>query len=184
MAKAVLDNFEIDEIVFVPCGDPPHKSGNAVWDSEKRFEMTKLLVEDYPKMSVSDIEIKNNGKSYTANTLEKIKAQNPNVKIFFIVGADSLCYMDEWKNPRLIFKNAEIVFVDRLGFSNQETTEYSKFLKDKYGAVIHKVFMKNIDISSSFLRKTLKMGQSIAQYTGNKIYQYILENIDDFKNYN
>ncbi len=180
MAKAVLEYLKMDEIVFVPCGDPPHKSGDSVWDAKHRYEMTKLLVEGQENIVVSDIEIISEGKSYTAKTLTKLKESQPDTKLFFIVGADSLCYMDEWKSPQIIFDNAEIVLIDRVGFSDTKVDNYILFLQEKYNAVIHKVPMENINVSSSFLRDCLDKGVDVTMYTGEKVYNYIMENVNGF----
>ena len=181
MAKAVINQFDVDELWFIPCGDPPHKSGQGVWQASHRLEMTKMLIENQQKMSVSDIEIKSEGKSYTALTLTKLKEQNADTKFYFVVGADSLCYMDEWKTPEIIFRNAEIILISRKDFSSEKVDNYIEFLEKKYGAVIHKAVMENVDISSSFLREELKMGRDISKYTGKEIYRYILENMDEFE---
>jgi nicotinate-nucleotide adenylyltransferase len=132
-------------------------------------------------MSVSDVEINSEGKSYTALTLTKLKEQNADTKFYFVVGADSLCYMDEWKTPEIIFRNAEIILISRKDFSSEKIDDYIDFLKKKYDAVIHKAVMDNVDISSSFLREELKMGRDISKYTGKEIYRYIMENMDEFE---
>ena len=128
-----------------------------------------------------DIEIKSEGKSYTALTLTKLKEQNADTKFYFVVGADSLCYMDEWKTPEIIFRNAEIILISRKDFSSEKVDNYIEFLEKKYGAVIHKAVMDNVDISSSFLREELKTGRDISKYTGKEIYRYIMENMDEFE---
>lgn len=179
MAEAVLSQTQIEEIIFIPCGNPPHKSGKSVWDAEHRLEMIKLLTENKENMFVSDIEINCKAKSYTANTLVKMKKDNPDIKLFFIVGADSLCYMDKWMMPEIIFQNAEIICIDRMGYTSSEVTDCIVFLEEKYEAVINKVYMERVDISSSFLRSEIEKGNDVSQYTGQAVYQYILENINE-----
>lgn len=137
-----------------------------------------MLVEKEKDMSVSDIEILSKDKSYTAYTLQKFKTQNPETEYYFIVGADSLCYMDKWKSPEIIFNNAQIAVVGRDGYLDAQVDDYIGFLTEKYGAVIHKVFMNNIDISSSKLREKLEDGEDISIYTGMEIYKHILESFN------
>ncbi len=180
MAKASLISLNLDEVIFIPCGNPPHKNIENVWSAGCRFDMTKLLVKNEEKMSVSDIEIKSEDKSYTAKTLSILKNTNPDTLFYFIVGADSLCYMDKWKTPELIFKNAEIIAIDREGYDDKMIDDYIKFLTDKYGAVVHKIFMEKVDISSSQLRKMIADNKDISIYTNKEIYGYILENINEF----
>ena len=163
---------------MMPCGYPPHKDIKNVWNSKKRYEMTKLLVEGEPNISVSDLELKSEGKSYTARTLQRIKAENPDNEYFFIVGADSLCYMDEWMEPQIIFENAKIAAIDREGYSDKKVDDYIAFLGEKYNAEIFRIKMPLERISSSMLREMLDEGENISKYTGQKIYEYISENLD------
>ncbi len=178
MAKTVFVSLKLDEIIFIPCGDPPHKE--LVWNSALRLEMTKMLVKKDEKFSVSDIEITGKGKSYTAKTLKHLKKQNPDTLFFFIVGADSLCYMDDWMTPEIIFENAEIVVLDREGYTDKRIEDYILFLSNKYNAKIHRVNMPRVDVSSSRLRKMLENNEDISEYTGKEIYEMILRNKDGY----
>lgn len=180
MARTSLKSLNLDEVVFIPCGNPPHKKQSSIWDAKFRLDMTNLLIEGESGFSVSDMEILSEEKSYTAKTLVKLKESNSDTKFYFIVGADSLCYMDDWKTPEIIFENAEIIALGRKGYKEQVVDDYIEFLQEKYGAVINKVFMENVDISSSEIREKLKKGEDVSQYTGEKIYKYILENINEF----
>ena len=175
MAKAAKKQLMLDEILFMPCGTPPHKDEKRVISQIDRFNMTKLLIEDIKDFKISDFEIKNSGKSYSAKTLSALKKAYPQNELYFIVGADSLCYMDEWMKPEIIFKNAEIAAIARSGISAKHLFEYAEFLKEKYGAVIHFVEMENIDISSSLLRDMILHNTDISEYTSDKVYRYIKE---------
>ncbi len=179
MARAVLENLRLDEIVFMPCGDPPHK--DLVWNAKLRLEMTKAITKDFDSFSVSDFEIKNQGKSYTAKTLLHLKEQNQDTIYYFIVGADSLCYMDEWMTPERIFDNAEIAVIGRKGYTNKEVEDYSIFLKDKYDAKIHRIDMDRVDVSSSMLRQMLKQNKDISPYTTQAVLEIIKEHFNEYR---
>lgn len=181
MAETALEQLGLDTVMLIPCGNPPHKSGVSVWDSKHRYQMTKLLTDGKCGLVVSDIEIKSDEKSYTALTLTRLKNENPDMKLFFIVGADSLCYMDKWKNPEIIFEKAEIILIDRIGFSERAVDEYITFFENKYNAVIHKVKMDRVDVSSSFLREEIEKGRDVSEFTGENVYRYILENLNGIK---
>ena len=180
MARASLISLNLDEVIFIPCGNPPHKELKNIWDAKARLEMTKLLIENEDRFSVSDMEILEEGKSYTAKTLSRLKKDRSDTMLYFIVGADSLCYMDKWMTPEIIFENAEIIVVGRNGFNSDVVDNYIKFLGEKYGAVIHKAFMEQVDISSSEIRELITKNKDVSAYTGEKIYNYILENINEF----
>lgn len=175
MAKAAKTQLTLDEVLFMPCGRPPHKDNKLVIPAIDRFNMAQLLIEDTKGFRVSDFEIKSEGKSYSAKTLAALKKENPQNELFFIVGADSLCYMDEWMKPQIIFKNAEIAVISRSGITDKKVFDYADFLKEKYGAVIHFVKMEKIDISSSNLRDMISRNEDISEYTSDKVYRYIEE---------
>ncbi len=184
MARAAKNGLLLDKIIFIPCGEPPHKDKNLVWDSALRLRLTKALVAHEENMTVSDIEIRFEGKSYTAKTLSYLKKEDEENHFFFIVGADSLCYMDKWMTPEIIFKNAEIAVLDREGYSDRNIDEYASFLKEKYDAKIHRIKMKRLDVSSSMLRNMLDKNEDISAFTGKEIYDMILEHKNgDRKNY-
>lgn len=176
MAKSALNELNLDEVIFIPCGCPPHKESASVWNSELRLKLADLLVKNEEKLSVSDIEIKREGKSYTAQTLKQLSEENPDTQYFFIVGADSLCYMDEWMTPQVIFENAFVAAIERDGYTIDEIDDYIRFLEKKYGARICKVSMPKVNISSSMIRKKLALGEDISPYTGEEIYREIRNN--------
>lgn len=177
MAKAALSELNLDEVIFIPCGYPPHKDINNVLSPDVRLKMTEMLICGESKMSVSDMEIKREGKSYTAKTLYELSQNNKDTTYFFIVGADSLCYMDDWVSPEIIFENAEIAVIGREGCTDRAVDDYIAFLENKYGAKIHKIYMPRVDVSSSMLREKLLRGEDISEYTGRDIYNLISEHI-------
>ncbi len=176
MATAVLKGLSLDEVIFIPCGDPPHK--NSVWNADFRLKMTIALVGGEEHFSVSDMEIKSEGKSYTAKTLKLLKEKNRETTFYFIVGADSLCYMDDWMTPSVIFENAEIAVLGREGYPHEKVEEYIAFLQKKYNAKIHQIDMPRVDVSSSMLRHMLKNKEDISPYTGEEVANIISEHIN------
>lgn len=182
MAKAALNHMNLDKVIFIPCGYPPHKDVENIFNSKLRLELTKTLVENEPKFEVSDWEIENEGKSYTAKTLTHFVDTNEDCEYYFIVGADSLCYMDEWMNPEVIFEKAKIIVIDREGYTDNKINEYISFLKGKYNADIFRIKMPQIKISSTKLRNMLKEKKDISRYTNKKIQGIILEHLNEQNN--
>lgn len=171
-AEYVLEALELDEIIFVPTGKKVYKDGSVASDSD-RMNMTIAAVESNKKFKVSDIEISNNDINYTSETLEKLHRLNPNVHYYFIVGADSLDYMEDWHKPEKIFRLCTVATVGRTGFDESSVKEKVYFFEKKYDADIKYVRAPLIDISSSQIRYRIKDGLSVKYLVGDSVEKYI-----------
>ena len=103
LARQALRQFTLDDVLFMPCGVPYMKAGQKVEDGQIRAEMTSLAIQDEPCFILSTMELERQGNTYTYQTLERLKAENPETEYYFIVGADSLFHMAEWVCPENIF---------------------------------------------------------------------------------
>lgn len=173
ISHEAMEKAGLDKIIFIPCGNPPHKETSAIPDGKHRMEMVRLAIEGHPDFEVSDIEVVDREKSYTAKTLGKLKKIYPDDRLCFIVGADSLCQMEEWFCPAEIFRQAEIVVADRGGIENCDVEESIEYYRAKYNADITKIIMDTIDMSSSDIRRRIKCGQSIKDMVCDKVIDYI-----------
>ncbi len=174
LAQEAMEKAGLSKVIFIPCGNPPHKDMEQVIDANLRFEMVRRAIENAPNFEISDIEINSEGKSYTAKTLEKLRNIYKNDTLCFIVGADSLCNIDRWYHPQEIFDNAEVVAAYRSGL---DLTEFSKAVlhcEKDYGARITTVEMM-VDISSSDIRERVKKGKSVSDMLPERVFEYIEE---------
>ena len=96
LAQRAKEALDLDEVIFIPSGNPYMKDASSVLGGKIRLEMTALAIEGYPGFGLSSIEVDNDGPSYTSETLIRLRAQNPDCSYFFIVGADSLFAMETW----------------------------------------------------------------------------------------
>ncbi len=173
IAHEAMGKARLDKIVFIPCGNPPHKDASDIPDGKHRIEMVRLAIEGHAGFEISDIEVVDRGKSYTAKTLEKLKEIYPDDRLCFIVGADSLCQMEGWFCPEAIFQQAEIVVSGRGGVENCDVEETIEYYRVKYNADITKISMDTIDMSSSDIRRRIKCGKSIKDMVCDKVIDYI-----------
>ena len=98
-AEEARTQFNLDEVIFVPTGNPPHKKNYTVSNTEHRFLMSMLAVMSNPCSSVSRIEIDRKGYSYTIDTILQFRnTYGKNTEIFFITGADAILEILTWKN--------------------------------------------------------------------------------------
>jgi nicotinate-nucleotide adenylyltransferase len=115
-ASEVADRFGLDEVVFVPTGQPWQKQGRHVAAAEDRYLMTVIATASNPRFSVSRVDIDRGGKTYTKDTLRDLQALNPDTDLYFITGADALASILSWQNWEDLFSMARFVGVSRPGF--------------------------------------------------------------------
>ncbi|MFD9304518.1 nicotinate-nucleotide adenylyltransferase [Streptomyces sp. NPDC060048] len=114
-ASEVAALFHLDEVVFVPTGEPWQKSQGAVSAAEDRYLMTVIATASNPQFSVSRIDIDRGGPTYTIDTLRDLSALNDDAELFFITGADALAQILTWRNADELFALAHFIGVTRPG---------------------------------------------------------------------
>ena len=115
-ASEVADLFELDEVVFVPTGQPWQKHHRHVTAAEDRYLMTVIATASNPRFSVSRVDIDRGGPTYTKDTLRDLHALNPDADLYFITGADALASILSWQNWEEMFSIAKFVGVSRPGY--------------------------------------------------------------------
>ncbi|MCB5164772.1 nicotinate-nucleotide adenylyltransferase [Streptomyces bambusae] len=114
-ASEVAALFHLDEVVFVPTGEPWQKSHRAVSPAEDRYLMTVIATASNPQFSVSRIDIDRGGPTYTIDTLRDLSALNGDADLFFITGADALAQILTWRDAEELFSLAHFIGVTRPG---------------------------------------------------------------------
>ncbi|MGV9789718.1 nicotinate-nucleotide adenylyltransferase [Streptomyces sp. NPDC003435] len=114
-ASEVAARFQLDEVVFVPTGQPWQKSHRNVSPAEDRYLMTVIATAENPQFSVSRIDIDRGGHTYTVDTLRDLSLLNPGTDLFFITGADALAQLLTWRDSEELFSLAHFVGVTRPG---------------------------------------------------------------------
>lgn len=116
-ASEVADRFGLDEVVFVPTGQPWQKADEVVSPAEDRYLMTVIATASNPRFQVSRVDIDRGGPTYTVDTLRDLHAEyGPKVQLFFITGADALERILSWKEVDQMFELAHFIGVTRPGF--------------------------------------------------------------------
>ncbi|MEU1162617.1 nicotinate-nucleotide adenylyltransferase [Streptomyces sp. NPDC005921] len=114
-ASEVAAQFHLDEVVFVPTGQPWQKTHRAVSPAEDRYLMTVIATAENPQFSVSRIDIDRGGPTYTVDTLRDLRALNPDADLFFITGADALGQILTWRDSEELFSLAHFIGCTRPG---------------------------------------------------------------------
>ena len=114
-ASEVGSRFDLDEVIFVPTGQPWQKSDREVSPGEHRYLMTVIATASNPRFTVSRVDIDRPGMTYTVDTLRDLAKQRPGAELFFITGADALQQILSWKDSEELLSQAYFIGVTRPG---------------------------------------------------------------------
>ena len=176
MAQWAKESADLDEILFIPTGNPYMKAGSGVLDGKIRLEMVRLSIDKEESFSYSDIEIKRSGNTYTYETLQELKETYPDAKLYFIVGADSLYSFERWVHPESILKNCVLMAAARNGAKMDELDQKRNELMQRFGGEIRLFDFPAIDVSSTMVRNRVAEGKSIRYLVTDQVCDYIKAN--------
>ncbi len=170
IANYIVEYTDIRELWFVVTPQNPWKKSSNLLQDRQRQHMLELAVERSEKFKVSDIEFNLPKPNYTINTLTYLKEKFPAKKFSLIIGGDNLKYFKKWKNYEIILKEHKIYVYKRPDF-----TEFDcKDIITKGNIEILEAPM--IEISSSFIRNSIKNGKDMKFFLPKEVYKYILAN--------
>jgi nicotinate-nucleotide adenylyltransferase len=115
-ASEVQAQFDLDEVIFVPTGQPWQKAHREVSEAEDRYLMTVIATASNPRFSVSRVDIERGGVTYTIDTLRDLHTVHADAELFFITGADALEQIVSWRQAEELFSLAHFVGVTRPGY--------------------------------------------------------------------
>lgn len=165
IVESASEILNLDEILFVPTGIPPHKKINGLTDRETRFRMVSEAVRSNPKFKASDIEIYKETECYTIETLRELQGENnSNDKYFLLIGMDSGKDFFNWKEPHEILKLAKVVAMRRHGYDSENISTDLSVIDTPV-----------IDISASDIRKRVRENKSIKYKVTSEVEKIIYE---------
>ena len=169
--------YELDEIWFMPNGNPPHKlNSNIESQTNHRVEMVKLAIEKYDHFKIQLYEVERKEVNYSYLTMQHFNDEYPQDEFYFIIGADSLFAFETWKHPELLVKTCKILAAYRDGKNTSEMEEQIQYLNVKYGADIILLNTPDVDISSSDIRRMIKNNENISELVPQSVFSYIQTN--------
>jgi nicotinate-nucleotide adenylyltransferase len=164
-ASEVADLFDLDEVVFVPTGQPWQKAERAVSPAEHRYLMTVVATASNPRFWVSRVDIDRPGPTYTVDTVGDISAIRPGAELFFITGADALQAILSWKDADELFRSCHLVGVTRPGYH---------LSGDHLPAdIVTLLDVPAMAISSSAVRQRVQAGRPVWYLVPDGVVQYI-----------
>lgn len=118
IARLVRDQLRLDQVLFIPTGDPPHKRDGSLAPAKDRYEMVRLAIAGTPSFQLSDIEIQRSGKSYSIDTIRELQRQfGSSAELYFLIGLDAFLDFPNWKEPMELLRACRFVVVPRPGQS-------------------------------------------------------------------
>jgi len=186
-ASTVQKKLGLDRVLIIPSNRSPLKVPVDGPSAEQRLEMTRLAFSTFgDKLVVDDRELKRGGISYTIDTIHEIEKENPGAKLFLIIGPDQFFDFSQWKDFAKIFEKADIIVTSRPGYdlpaTQEELPAYIQpfveeyefnFIELKTGHSVQFLSLNDVVVSSTELRKTLRIGRPVEKHIPLALENYI-----------
>ncbi len=175
LAESAREQCQLDQVWLLPAAVPPHKQDRQLTPAEHRLAMLELAVAGEPALSICRYEVDRGGVNYTFETLGMIKSQQPDSELFFLLGADMLHDLPNWREPSRICQLAILVVVARPGVGQPDYSLLSAITTPERIELMrrHQIVMPQIGISSSDLRRRVAERRSIRFQTPRAVEEYI-----------
>ena len=162
LAEEAREKLGLDQIIFVPTYLPPHKDNSDIAAAAARFAMIKSAIKGNKNFSVSDVEIKRNGRSYTIDTIREFKLKYPKDDLYFIIGSDLLKYLNEWKDVGEVIKMVKFIVATRPGYPLEKIPSYIKTVP-----------IRAVDVSGFEVRECIRENKSYRYLVPEAVFDYI-----------
>lgn len=177
-AQEALLQFQLDEVVFLPSGHPPHKKRRLA-SAELRYLMTAVATASHPRFSVSRLEVDRPGVGYTVDTLQFLAgALAPDARVYFITGADAVLDILTWKDPPGVLELCTLIAATRPGFDLSRLSALLASLGPGVvgpgpDARVQVMEVPGLDISSSMIRERMAAGLPVRYLIPDAVFQLI-----------
>ena len=176
-AEEAWKQFQLDQVLFVPSGSPPHKDNRENLDAEDRYLMTVIATATNPHFRVSRMEVDRRGPSYTIDTVRELhRIYGKNTEVFFITGADAILEILTWKEPDLVLREATFIAATRPGYDLKKLEEsLPQVEKDRHDTDPRVLVMEipALAISSTDIRNRVKQGRPITYLVPEGVSEFI-----------
>lgn len=176
LAEHCLQICELDELWFLPAGQPPHKSASVILAPDLRIDMLRYATAGHEGFRIETLELDRPELSYTVDSITALQKKYPEHRFAFLIGGDSLQDLPSWHEPERLCQLCEIIAVNRLGVTHADLTGQLERLPESLSSRIRTVTVPGIGISSSEIRQRIADGQSIRYLVPRAVEIYITEN--------
>ena len=168
LANYMLEFTYLDEVWFVVSPHNPLKETKNLLSNDIRLEMARLAVMDFDDMIVSDVEFDMPEPSYTIDTLTKLKTENPRLEFTLLIGGDNWTKFYRWKDHERLVKEFKILIYPR--------REEDVRIDSEHTENVQLVEAPIVEISSTFIRESIRAGKDVRAFLPNRVYDYIVSN--------
>ena len=175
LSQAFMSTLSLDRVLVIPAYVSPFKIKNRAALPLQRLEMCRLAFSELPNTEVSDIEIVRQGASFTYQTLQTLALQCPDSELFLITGADSFLTLQNWREPKEIFRLATVCVIPRNDDREDVLKKHAEYLHE-LGAKTEILGAEVMTVSSTEIRRRVQSGESIKGLVPEKVEEYIYEN--------
>ena len=172
IAQQAKDAMGLDQVWFIPTGRPPHKAHLGA-SAAQRLEMTRLAVEPYAWAQACDVEVFREGTIYTVDTLGLLTAQYPHARFYYIIGADTLVDLPNWRNTEKVCTLCEFICLRRPGISDDVVEKAEQRMITDYGKEVFLMEASGPDLSSTEIRRCIAQGLSTQHMLSETVRTYI-----------
>ena len=176
ISRAAADLLSVKKVILIPAAQPPHKDVSFVTDPLQRLAMVRAAVAGDTLFTVSDCELQREGPSYTLDTVHYFRDRyNGNVKLYWLIGMDSLRDLPGWHQVSKLLEQCTIVTAGRTGFGPEDWNVLAKTFDQKQIQNLRKHFLATplVDISATEIRNRIAQGLSIQNMLPKEVQQYI-----------
>lgn len=190
-AEEILEEFELEQVVFIPSADPPHKKKEGLLPATLRLKMLHLAIAENPRFSLSEVEMNRPGKSYSIETLTYFRKEvGTQAQLYFILGLDAFKEIATWKEYQGLFELCHFIIMTRPGFEKKFSSdllpvelagefcydEGQKGLAHRSGFFLYPREITALDISATKIRENLRAGRSIRYLLPPAVEAFIYQN--------
>lgn len=168
--------LNLDRVIFIPVGLPPHKDNSKVSTSKSRLQMTKLAIKSNSYFYLSSIEVDRKETTYTIDTIKELKNIYKEDELYFVIGGDSLFEIEKWKDFNELINLCKFVVLQRPGRTKEKMDEKILELREAYKLELEKIYSPLIDISSTEIRQRVNNNLSIKYLVPESVEDYITNN--------
>lgn len=175
LAESAYEQAGLSAVMFLPSKRTMEKANTYILPDELRYRMLELAIAGNPHFYLSDMELRRDGMTYTADSLTALKADNPEAEFYFIVGGDSLLSFASWRQPEVILQHAHLLATSRGMLEAAQIQRAAERIRQQFGEQVQFFDTPSMEISSTEIRKRLADGRSVKYLVPEAVERFLRE---------
>lgn len=176
MARHALTKLELEGVLFMPAGSPPHKQNKQISAAEHRVNMVRLAIEDEPRFVLDDLEVRREGLTYTQDTLLELKRTSPAAEFYFLIGADTLFLLYTWKNIADVARLTRFAVAGRPTVPPETLFAAAQRMREDFSCRLTDLGYVGPEYSSQSIRQAVEEHRPISGMVAPAVEEYIKKN--------